>query len=193
MPEPTRDAHQTRLRSGTAVLCALLAIYVMAVSLDLGYWTDLGPGPGFFPFWSATIILVSAAGWLWNYLVRPSSTHDHDLILGLDPDAMESKLAQSRTAEPTGPAPKTLIPARLHLPVVIVSLAALILLLPHLGFQLAMFLFLLFQLKVVGGTGWVLSLAVAAAGSFGVFVLFTEVLQVLLPTAGIPFLRNAGL
>jgi len=190
MTEVTRE--QTVLRLGTAALFALVSIYVLTRSLGLGYWTDIGPGPGFFPFWSAVVILVCLAGWLWNYLKPPSSEHDEDTILGLDADLLAEQTSDPSSAADVAPS-AGVVPQRWHLLVVVASLVVVSLVLVPLGFQLAMFLFLLFHLRVLGGTGRVLSLLVAAGGSFGVFVLFTEVLRVGLPTAGIGLLRGLGL
>lgn len=77
--------------------------------------------------------------------------------------------------------------------VVVVSLAVLAALLDLIGFQLGMFLFLLFHLKVRGRRGWVSSLIIALAGSVGAFYAFNYGLNVALPTAGIPYLNSIGL
>jgi len=76
---------------------------------------------------------------------------------------------------------------------VVVSLAVLAAVLDLIGFQLSMFLFLLYHLKVRGGRGWVSSLIIAVAGSFGAFYAFNYGLNVSLPTAGIPLLNSIGL
>lgn len=186
------QSHQTALRLGTAAGLGVACAYVLVRSLGLGYWTDLGPGPGFFPFWSAVIILVSLAGWLWNHFTPTRPEHDHDRILGLDADALESRLSGDPGRGETV-VEETPIPVRWRLPVVVASLVVLALALEPFGFQLTMCAFLLFHLRFVGGTRWLVSLVVAAAGSFGVFVLFTEVFRVGLPAATIAVLRNLGL
>ncbi|MFJ4262446.1 tripartite tricarboxylate transporter TctB family protein [Paenarthrobacter nicotinovorans] len=76
---------------------------------------------------------------------------------------------------------------------VVVSLAVLAAVLDLLGFQLSMFLFLLYHLKIRGRRGWVSSLIIAVAGSFGAFYAFNYGLNVSLPTAGIPLLNSIGL
>jgi putative tricarboxylic transport membrane protein len=35
-----------------------LSVYVMFGAFDLDYYTPIGPGPGFFPFWLAAILAV---------------------------------------------------------------------------------------------------------------------------------------
>lgn len=76
---------------------------------------------------------------------------------------------------------------------VVVSLAVLAAALDLIGFQLSMFLFLLYHLKVRGRRGWISSLIIALAGSVGAFYAFTYGLNVTLPTAGIPLLNSIGL
>jgi hypothetical protein len=43
-------------RQITGVLFILLAAFVVRESLDLKFYTQLGPGPGFFPFWLALVL-----------------------------------------------------------------------------------------------------------------------------------------
>ena len=66
---------------------------------------------------------------------------------------------------------------------VVVSLAVLAAVLDLLGFQLSMFAFLLYHLKVRGRRGWLSSLIIALAGSVGAFYAFNYGLNVSLPTA----------
>lgn len=187
-----QQSNQTALRLGTAAALGVVCAYVLVRSLGLGYWTELGPGPGFFPFWSAVIILVSLAGWLWNHFTPTRPEHDHERILGLDADELESRLS-GLTDRDEGAEEETPIPARWRLPVVVASLVVLAFALEPFGFQLTMCAFLLFHMRFVGGTRWIVSLLVAVVGSFGVFVLFTEVFRVGLPAASLAVLRNLGL
>ncbi|MDI2021083.1 tripartite tricarboxylate transporter TctB family protein [Paenarthrobacter nicotinovorans] len=76
---------------------------------------------------------------------------------------------------------------------VVVSLAVLAAVLDLLGFQLSMFAFLLYHLKVRGRRGWPSSLIIALAGSVGAFYAFNYGLNVSLPTSGIPLLNSIGL
>ncbi|MET4902112.1 tripartite tricarboxylate transporter TctB family protein [Paenarthrobacter sp. CC6] len=76
---------------------------------------------------------------------------------------------------------------------VVVSLAVLAAVLDLLGFQLSMFAFLLYHLKVRGRRGWLSSLIIALAGTVGAFYAFNYGLNVSLPTAGIPLLNSIGL
>jgi putative tricarboxylic transport membrane protein len=68
-----------------------------------------------------------------------------------------------------------------HAIVVLLSLVVLAATMNFLGYQLAMFLFLMFQLKWRAGRSWALSLILALAGSVGVYHGFDQGLMVQLP------------
>ncbi|BCW51973.1 Flp pilus assembly pilin Flp [Arthrobacter sp. 1088] len=76
---------------------------------------------------------------------------------------------------------------------VVISLAVLAAVMDLIGFQLSMFIFLMYHLKIRGGRGWVSALIISAAGSFGAFYAFNYGLNVALPTAGISVLNSIGL
>ena len=76
---------------------------------------------------------------------------------------------------------------------VVISLALLAAVMDLIGFQLSMFIFLVYHLKIRGGRRWVSSLIIAVAGSFGAFYAFNYGLNVTLPTAGISVLNSIGL
>ena len=76
---------------------------------------------------------------------------------------------------------------------VVVSLVVLASLMDLLGFQLSMFLFLLYHLKVRGRRTWVSSLIIALAGSVGAFYAFNYGLNVALPVSAFAPLNLIGL
>lgn len=76
---------------------------------------------------------------------------------------------------------------------VVVSLAILAAVMDILGFQLSMFLFLMYHLKMRGRRAWVSSLIIALAGSVGAFYAFNYGLNVALPVAALPPLNLIGL
>ncbi|MDR6506717.1 tripartite tricarboxylate transporter TctB family protein [Arthrobacter oryzae] len=76
---------------------------------------------------------------------------------------------------------------------VVLSLAILAAVMDLLGFQLSMFLFLMYHLKLRGRRTWVSSLIIAVAGSFGAFYAFNYGLNVSLPVSAIPLLNTIGL
>jgi putative tricarboxylic transport membrane protein len=63
----------------------------------------------------------------------------------------------------------------------VAALALTALLFEPLGFRLTMFAALAFLLFALGGQGWLTTLLVASAGSFGAFLLFDRWLRVTLP------------
>ena len=76
---------------------------------------------------------------------------------------------------------------------VVVSLVLLASLMDLLGFQLSMFLFLLYHLKLRGRRTWVSSLIIALAGSVGAFYAFNYGLNVALPVSAFTPLNLIGL
>lgn len=157
------------------VLLLLLAVWVVVASTGLGYWTPIGPGPGFFPSWLAVLLGAMSTVWLVQRLRSRS----------LPPGSAEEP------GSPGGPAVEPLQLKQVFL--VLGSLIAVTAMLEVLGFQLAMLLFLLFQLKVLARRGWMLTITLSVLGSFGVFTVFAELLAVNLPTSSIPLLRSMGL
>ena len=63
----------------------------------------------------------------------------------------------------------------------------------RLGFQLSMFLFLMYHLKLRSRRSWVSSLIIALAGSVGAFYAFNYGLNVALPVSAFPLLNTIGL
>lgn len=80
-----------------------------------------------------------------------------------------------------------------HVAAVIGSLLVLAAVLPFLGFQVALLLFLMYHLRIRARLGWVKSLIISVAGSVGVFYLFTLGLKVSLPVASVPPFSLIGL
>ncbi|WP_458779702.1 tripartite tricarboxylate transporter TctB family protein [Arthrobacter sp. D3-16] len=76
---------------------------------------------------------------------------------------------------------------------VVVSLVILAAVMDLLGFQLSMFLFLMYHLKLRGGRAWRSSLITSLAGSVGAFYAFNYGLNVALPVSAFPLLNTIGL
>lgn len=140
--------------TGTALL--LLAAFIAWESLKLKFYTHLGPGPGFFSLWLSLILGVLA------------------VLMILQ--------AAFRTPDPM---PEGFFPTRagfLKMGSILLALVATTALLDVLGFRLTMFCVFVFLLYTLGRPGWIVTLVVAAAGSFGVYYLFVKWLRVQLPT-----------
>jgi len=144
-----------------------LSAYVVWESWNLEYYTNLGPGGGFFPFWLGVVMGGLSLVWL----VQVSGSK------GSLPDTV-------------------FLPERLGLGRILSTIAALVAMagfMNLLGFQLTMFLFLIFLLLVLGRQGILVTLIVALLGSAGVYHMFGRFLDVPLPAATIKFLANLGL
>lgn len=76
---------------------------------------------------------------------------------------------------------------------VVVSLVVLASVMDLLGFQVSMFAFLLYHLKLRGRRTWVASLIIALAGSVGAFYAFNYGLNVALPVSAFTPLNLIGL
>jgi putative tricarboxylic transport membrane protein len=143
------------------------AAAVMVMSLELQFYTRLGPGPGFFPFILAGIFGVLSLAWLIQVTLKKD-----------------------------GEGGKKFLPDRAGLLRVGAIAAALILvrlLMNALGYQLTMFLFL-FGLTVGLGKRKPLEAGIVAViGSVGVYYLFGKVIGLLLPASSISFLAAIGL
>jgi putative tricarboxylic transport membrane protein len=144
-----------------------LSVYVMVGAFALEYYTPIGPGPGFFPFWLAAGLAVVTV----VLLVR--------VYLG-----------------PNEPLPEGFFPKKsavLRLVSVLGGMVLFVLLGESLGFRITMLGFLLVMLYALGRQSALVTIAVALAGSFGAYYLFHDVMGVHLPLATIGFLKNLGL
>ncbi len=143
----------------TAVVFFLFSVFVAQQSLELKYYTTLGPGPGFFPFWLSVIMMV-LAGFMFYHATFGRS------------DPMPADFWATRTGY-------------LKALAVIVSIIFVVWAMDNLGFRLVMAIFFVFLLLTLGRqkgiTGWVTIVAVTAVGSWGAFWLFNDMLQVPLP------------
>jgi putative tricarboxylic transport membrane protein len=140
--------------TGTVLL--LLAAFIAWEALKLKFYTHLGPGPGFFSLWLSLILGVLAVLMILQATFRT-------------PETM----------------PEGFFPTRagfLKMGSILLALVATTALLDVLGFRLTMFCVFVFLLYTLGRPGWIVTLVVSAAGSFGVYYLFVQWLRVQLPT-----------
>jgi len=127
---------------------------------------QLGPGPGFFPFWIGVALSALSVVWVAQSTLRPAPVAAPDLV-----------------------------PARadaLRLLTVIAALVAFMLLLRPIGFDLAMLSLLLFLFFVMDRRHAVAKVVIAGLGSFGVHAVFEQILRVPLPYASLPLLTRLG-
>jgi putative tricarboxylic transport membrane protein len=131
------------------------------------YFSNLGPGAGFFPFWLGLLLAALSTIWLIQSSIGPREPLQKDFI-------------------PSGE-------GALRVLAVIVALVAFAWVVEGLGFQLTMLVFLAILLTALGRQKPIVTGVVAVAGSFGVYHIFTQWLDVALPKSSIDLLRNLGL
>ena len=156
-----------RVNQGAALFFFAGSVLVMRESLNLEYYTNLGPGPGFFPLWLSGILALLSAIWFVQVSRQAGEPLDEDFI-------------------PRGSAVVRILS-------ILGALTLFGLLMDTVGFQILAFVFLLFLLLALGRQNPALTLVIALAGSFGLYYLFTGYLDVSLPTSSVPFLANLGL
>jgi len=156
-----------RLYQGAALLFLGLGIFMIWESWHLKYYTKLGPGAGFLPFWVGAVLTVLSLIWLGQVSFQSVGGMPGDFI----PDRKGS----------------------LRLISIVTALVACTLLLNSLGFSLTTLAFLVFLLCMLGRPSVLLTVIIALAGSFGVSYIFQHWLGVLLPKSSIAFLKSLGL
>jgi putative tricarboxylic transport membrane protein len=138
----------------TVILFAL-SVFTIQQSVELSLMDRLGPGPGFFPFWLALLAALLS------------------LLL----------FADVQRTRPEGPAVPLLPegPARRQVWLIMVAIAVAAALMEPLGFRLTMLLFNGGLLLAMGERRWWAVALFAIVGSFGVFHVFNNWLDVVLP------------
>jgi hypothetical protein len=143
---------------GVAVgLCIFVfAALIFYQSFDFSYYSEFGPGPGFFPLWLSGLLMVLSAVHIWHSLKK-------------NPVFFKDVLPKSRELKILGK-----IAASVILFVVIV---------PVTGFTLAstLILFLLFYPELK----WYTALGASVATTAVVFVTFQVLLHIPLPVSAI--------
>ncbi len=145
----------------TSLFFIVVAAYLGWQSLRLKFYTSLGPGPGFFPFWLSVILGALSA----------------------------IMLAQTILVE-SAPLPEDFLPSRtgwLRLAAITLALAASVVLMEPLGFRLTMLGFLLFLLVALGRQSLAITVPVALVGSLGVYHVFSAWLRIPLPVGALGF------
>jgi len=156
-----------RIHQIVALFSIAFSAFVAYDALDLEYYDSLGPGPGFFPFWLGTVLGVLSLVWLVQVSGRSGRPKDGAFLPG---QAGIVRIVSSLAA--------------------LVALAGLM---NPLGFQLTMFLFLVFLLMVLGRQRLWMTLIIALLGSVGVYHVFGSYLDVSLPLSSMAILANIGL
>ena len=144
-----------------------LGIYILWVGLNLKYYTKIGPGAGFLPFWVGVFLAVLSLIWLVQVSHQRVSGGADQLL----PDRAGARRIRS----------------------ILSALVVCTALLNLLGFTLTMFGFLFFLLSALGRRSLIVTIVMAVAGSLGVCYAFEHWLGVLLPKSSLALLSGLGL
>lgn len=181
---------RARLGLVTAALVVVVGVAAAIGSESLRLWTPLGPGPGFFPLCLGVLLAAFGTAWLVSQVRTNRNAATASAATDGEPGTDTAPEVPGQAREDQDEVPEYSLPTVVA---ILTSLCALAATLEVLGYQLAMFLFLLFHLLVLGRRRLLLSLAIALIGSVGVFVVFTRLLGVPLPASSVPFLAGLGL
>lgn len=156
-----------RITQLAGIAFIILGVYLMVESRKLQYYTDVGPGSGFFPFWLGAVLALVSAIWVVRVSIGPAEEMPTDFV-----------------------PPRT---GALRVVAVLVALALFGWLIDVVGFQLMMLAFLVFVMVVLGRREIPVTAVIAVVGSFGLYYAFKNWLDVPLPASSIDLLRNLGL
>jgi len=141
-----------------ALLMGVFSIYLMVKSTELpiGWIDEEGPGGGTWPFWLATIMLISCGGILYNWF---------------------------RKKGPIATSNKTYIEAHVLGDVAAVAgaLIVTVALFSFIGVYGALPLFLIFYIRFMGKHSWKLTAALTVGVPVVTFYFFEIILKIILP------------
>jgi len=156
-----------RIHQVSALVFTLFSGLMMWESWELEYYTPVGPGGGFFPFWLGAVMGAMSLIWLVQ-ISRPAGKPEEGKFL---PDLNGRIQIVSMTA----------------------ALVLTAMLMDLLGYQLTMFLFFVFALLFIGKQPIWMTLVIAVIGSLGVFYVFGKFLDVRLPLSSLSLIARLGL
>ncbi len=141
-----------------ALLMGVFSIYLMVKSAELpiGWIDEEGPGGGTWPFWLATIMLISCGGIIYNWF---------------------------RKKGPIATSNKTYIEAHVlgDVAAVAVALIITVALFSFIGVYGALPLFLIFYIRFMGKHSWKLTAALTVGVPVVTFYFFEITLKIILP------------
>ena len=141
-----------------AIVMGAFSIYLMykSTELSIGWIEDEGPGGGTWPFWLATIMLISCGGILFNWFIKKG---------------------------PVATSSKTYIESHVLVDVAAVAVALIVTvgLFSIIGIYGALPLFLIFYLRFLGKHSWRLTVILAVMIPVVIFYFFEITLKIILP------------
>lgn len=159
-----------RINLGAGICFFAFSLLVMSASWSMEYYSSLGPGPGFFPFWLGLLMAILSTIWIVQIGIGWKREAGNDAA-----HFLPERAGLVRVLSICG------------------ALGFLIVLMETIGFQLSMFAFLVFLLIALGRVSAWLTFVVAVTGSFGLNYAFTTWLDVQLPASSLSVLAAFGL
>jgi hypothetical protein len=144
-----------------------LGFFILWESRGMKYYSSLGPGAGFLPFWVGAALTLLSLIWLVQVSCKPTAGKTDDFL----PNRQGG----------------------LRIMIILGALVLCVALLNLLGFSLTMLAFLAFLLLALGRQNLIVTAIISVAGSFGVGYVFEHWLGVFLPKSSLWFLKGLGL
>ncbi len=148
-----------------ALVVASLGITAIALSRNLSYGAEYGPGPGFLPFWLGVVLVILSA-----FIVRDARS---DAAGGADADRDEAGSGSALLPRAEDGRKPWLI--------LFGSTIALALLFQPLGLLLSTALFMLVTVRWIARRSWLSTVVFAAVTPIALYVGFVRLLAVPLP------------
>jgi len=139
----------------TALVLLCLSGFLAYESLQLKYYTPLGPGPGFFPLWLSLALAALAVAMFCQSTIKDSAPRPADFY--------DSRIGYLRAAS------------------MCVAWVWATVMLERLGYRLTMVVFFPLLLLTLGRVRWWLVVLISLLGSVAAFYVFSVVLRVHLP------------
>lgn len=155
-----------RVHQAAGLIVIAFSLWVIREALNMNYYTPLGFGPGFFPFWLGVMLGGLSLVWVVQLSLKP--------VEGKAIDFVPSRAGIVRILA------------------LVLSVAMVGLFMDTVGFSLAMFALMIFLLVGLGRVNPLLTLVLALVCSFGLYWLFNSYLDVRLPASSIEFVRDLG-
>lgn len=140
----------------TALALFLLSGLIAYESLQLKYYTPLGPGPGFFPFWLSWCLAALAVAMFYQATFRKTAYRPVDFV--------DSRIGYLRAFA------------------MCVAWIWATVMLERFGYRLTMLVFFPFLLLTLGRVKWYWVVLITLLGAMVAYYLFSIVLSVPLPT-----------
>jgi putative tricarboxylic transport membrane protein len=142
-------------------LLVLFGVSIAIYSFSWPYYTKLGPGPGFFPFWTAVLLTVLGLMIAVTNIISLKRARASMQYIDREPLFKSSEIKR--------------------ISIIIFALCMSSALLTSLGFTISLSLLSIFLLQIIGKWGWIKSIVLSVIFTAGLFWAFKLWLNVPLP------------